>query len=98
MQVFYSPILNDSGDILQYIFDGDKITVTYNEQIDEFDFTGMPDGKAISYGKEPSLVSSLPIQPVIEAVRQGGVLKVKLVKFIGEDATEEEKFPDWIEV
>lgn len=98
MQILYSPSFNDFGDILDYQFNGDKITVTYNGETDEFDFTDMPDGHAFSYGREPSIVSSLPIQPVIEAMKQDGVLKVKLIKFIDGDAMDEDKFPDWIEV
>lgn len=97
MFVLYSPQVNET-DTLEYTFDGEKIIANYNNQVDEFDFTDTVDGQAMSYGREPSIVSELPIQPVIDAVRTNGVLKVTLLKFITSDSTEEDKFPDWIEV
>jgi hypothetical protein len=97
MLVLYSPQINEK-DILKYKFEGEKIVVTYNGETDEFDFTNMPDGMAASYGREPSLVSTLPIQPVIEVKKENGILKVTLIKFINMNAIDEEKYPNWIEV
>lgn len=100
MQVLYSPQINEFGDSLEYEFVGDKIIVTYNGEVDEFDFTGMPEGCIVkSYGKhEKGIISALAIEPVLEASRTNGVLRVQLVKFIGQNATEVERFPNWIEV
>jgi hypothetical protein len=98
VKVLFSPQVNEK-DTLTYEFDGDKIIATFNGEVDEFDFTGMTsDGVALSYGKDPSIVSDLPIQPVIDAVRVNGELKVTLLSLIKVNATEEEKFPEWIEV
>lgn len=98
MKILYSPQINEI-DVLEYEFVGDKITVTYNGEIDEYDFTDMPDGSvARSYGREPEIISNLPINPVIEAKRMNGILHVILIKFIPFNATEDKKFPDWIEV
>jgi len=97
MMVLYSPQIHET-DVIEYQFEGDKITVTYNGQVDEFDFTGTPDGRAISYGRDPSIISDLPIQPVLEVVRANGTLYVTLLNFIGHIASEEERFPEWKEV
>lgn len=98
MKVLYSPQINED-DTLEYVFDGDKITVTYNGEVDVFDFTGMPDGKANSYDrKSQTIISTLPFCPVIDATKENGVLSVQLVKFIPMDAPQEDLFPDWIEV
>lgn len=91
IKVLYSPQLNDN-DTLTYDFQGEKIIATLNGQIDEFDFTGMPNGKA------ENITSELPINPVIEAERVDGILKLTLLNLIRMDATEEEKFPTWQEV
>ncbi len=98
MRVLYSPQLNER-DTLEYLFEGDKITVTFNGEVDVFDFTGMSDGFANSYDRRnQTIITTLPINPVIEATKKNGILSVTLMKFIGEEATDEEKFPDWIEV
>lgn len=99
MLVLYSPQLNEE-DTLEYQFIGDKIIVTYNGQIDEFDFTDMPEGCRVnSYDRRnQTIISELSIEPIIEAERTNGVLKVTLRRFIGVDATEDELNPNWIEV
>jgi hypothetical protein len=98
MKILYSPQVN-TKDTLEYLFESDKITVTYNGEVDVFDFTDMPDGRVNSYDRRNELiVTTLPTCPIYEAVKQDGVLSVVLLKFIGEEATEEERFPTWIEV
>lgn len=98
MKILFVPQVNEV-DTLIYEFVGDKIIVTYNEVVDEFDFTDMPEGAiAKSYGRNPNIISVFPIEPVIEARRENNQLFVKLIKFISTDATEDEKFPEWIEI
>jgi hypothetical protein len=97
MQVLYLPCFNDV-DELSYEFSGDIITATLNGEVDVFDFTDMPDGFASAAIKRGEIQTTLPVAVVTEAEKQGGVLQVKLVRFIGRDATYEERFPDWIEV
>lgn len=97
MKVFYSPQYHPEGS-LEYTFEGDKITATLDGVSDVFDFTGMTDGQVQSYGSNPTLISDLPINPVLDAIKSNGVLSVRLVKFIGDDATDADKFPDWIDV
>lgn len=90
MRILYSPQRSD--DTIRYNFGPDIIQATYGDQTDTFDFTEMPDGRA------ENIETSLPINPIIEAWRENGVLHVKLLKFHGPDATEEERFPEWQEV
>lgn len=91
IKVFYSPQTNEV-DILTYEIQGEVITATLNGVSDVFDFTDLPDGIA------SELESSLPINPIVNAEQEEGVLYVELLNFIKEDASEFEKFPVWIEV
>lgn len=88
MKVFFSPQYNPIEKI-KYEFENEKIKVTYNGITDIFDFSAMPDGKATD------IETVLPFNPIISAERKKGVLYVKLIHFIGPDATENERFPDW---
>lgn len=97
MKVLFSPQVNET-DSLVYEFIGDKIIATYNGEIDEFDFTGLPDGEAITNYGEVSIVSTLPICPIIHAAKISGVLHITLLNFISEGAPREDLFPEWIEV
>lgn len=90
MKILYSPQRCD--DVIEYEFEHDIIHATYKDQTETFDFTDMPDGRA------ESIQTSLPINPIIEAWRENGVLYVKLLRFHGPDADEEERFPEWQEV
>lgn len=101
MLILYSPQRNDNAR-LSYSFDGEVITATYKRidaagnvlesMTDTFDFSSLPDGVAVG------VETVLPVNPIISARREDGVLKVELLNFIGPDATEEERFPTWKEV
>jgi hypothetical protein len=90
MKIFLSPQRSDRK--IEYKFEKEKITVTTDDMSDTFDFSSMPDG--IMYEVE----TTLDINPIISAKRLEGVLYVELLNFIDENATEEEKFPEWQEV
>lgn len=90
MRVLYAPQRSD--DNIEYTFDGEKITATINGQTDIFDLSSITDKLS------NILETTLPISPVIDATRVNGVLEVVLISYIGQDATESEKFPDWVEV
>lgn len=90
MRILYSPQLNPVR--IDYSFDGDTITVSCDGNTDEFDFSGMPDGEM------SEIETTLSIKPIIKASKLNGVLSVELLNHIGDDATEEERFPSWIEV
>lgn len=87
MKVLYSPQVRDKS--IEYHFGDDVITATINNESETFDFSDFPDGKA------ENIETSLAINPIISAERKEGILHVELVNFIDEDATEEERFPDW---
>lgn len=91
MKVLYSPQANEFEQLM-YTFDGEKITANLNGQTDVYDFSSVPEGKA------STIVSDLPIKVVLDAYRENGVLFVTILNFIGHNATQEECFPDWIEV
>lgn len=90
MQVLYSPVRSD--EVVEYIFNGDILTILYNNEQEEYDFTNMPDGILEDF------ISSFPYKFLISAEKTDGVLYLTLLNFIGKDAFETERFPDWIEV
>jgi len=92
MKIYLSPQVNN-GEKFNYNFNGEIITVNYKNINDTFDFTTFPEG-AEFMGIETTLV----IDPIVNVKRENGVLFVTLLNFINSDATEEEKFPDWMEV
>jgi hypothetical protein len=91
MRVLLSPIRMDGS--IVYSFENDKITATFNGQTDVFDFSAFPDGKA-----ESITTTILKYSPITSAERVNGELSVIVLNVIGEDATEEERFPDWMVV
>lgn len=92
--IFKTPQIRFDNKRLDYDFSVDIINVTCDGTEDIFDFSGLPDGEIDS-----SLVDTiLEFNPIISAKKENGVLSVVLLNFISEDATEEEKFPEWTEV
>ena len=93
MRILKSPQLRFDEQRFLFEFDGELITVSFDGVTDTFDFTGLPDGEIDS-----SMVETvLEHNPIIRAKREAGVLSVEIMNFISEDATEEEKFPEWEE-
>lgn len=90
LKILYSPVRSDK--FIGYSFTGEIITCDMEEGRDTFDFTNMPDGIA------ENITTILPFSPILRAERKDGILSVELIKYIGPDATEEERFPDWMEV
>ena len=90
MRVKFSPQRCDLE--LTYKFNNEVITATLDGETDTFDFSTLPDGVA------EEVESTLPINPVVSAKRENGVLEVTLLKFHGPDATEAERFPEPLEV
>lgn len=99
--VKYSPSVVYDGRIVEYSFDGEIITATFNGVTDIFDFTDMPNDVEIPISNTKGgldIDTILPFIPIIYAKRTNDILQVEILKYIGPDATEEEKFPDWIDV
>lgn len=88
MHVLLVPQYNPRKEII-YKFKGELITATIDGITDVFDFSTVPDGVA------DQIDTILPLNPVLSAKKVNGVLFVELLNFIDEDATEEERFPDW---
>ena len=99
MKIFLSPQVNEEERI-EYKFDGDKVIITIGETTDTFDFTGVPEGRLelFDFESEELLIkTNLPVQPLISAEKKDGVLYLELLNWIPLDASESEKFPDWID-
>ena len=94
MRIFKSPQIRFDGIQFTFAFEGETVTATLNGVTDTFDFTGFPDGEMDSFLIE----TVLKYNPIISAKKVDGILSVELLNFISEDATEEEKFPEWIKV
>ena len=78
----------------EFEFSVEVIVATFDGVTDTFDFTGLPDGE-VDYSMIETI---LEYNPILKATKVDGILSVELLNFISEDATEEEKFPEWIEV
>ena len=94
MRVMKSPQISFDGTQFIFAFEGETVTATLGSESDIFDFSGFPDGRTDSSMVETILAHN----PIISAERVDGILSVELLNFISEDATEAEKFPEWIEV
>lgn len=92
MKVYFSPIVWDKT--IEYTFEGELLKITIDGITDEFDFSTLPDGKLDIY----SIETTLSTQPITYAEKVDGVMFLTLLNPISEDATEAEKFPEWVEV
>lgn len=105
MRILYRPQYNPENKF-KYSFDREMVNVEYiklekniavGKEIviekklgeDFFDFSTLPDGEL------SDVETILPVNPIISAKREDGVLWVELLNFIDLEATEEEKFPQW---
>ena len=94
MRIYKSPQLGVDERIFKFEFSDDVIVATFDDIKDIFDFTGLPDGE-VDYSMIETI---LEYNPILKAKKIDGILSVELLNFVSEDATEEEKFPEWIEV
>lgn len=95
MKIFLSPqIPINPANRIKYTLKEDYVQVEMPDgSTDTFDFRGLPDGVLDPEGIETILTPN----PIVEARRDGGTLYIKLLNYIGMDATEEERFPTWID-
>ena len=94
MRIYKSPQVGADEKRFEFEFSGEMIIATFDDVSDTFDFTGLPDGE-VDYSMIETI---LEYNPILKATKVDGILSVELLNFISEDATEEEKFPEWIEV
>ena len=90
MRVLLSPQRSDRK--IGYKIEGEKVIATIDNVTDIFDFSTMPDGIM------DEVETILDVNPIVSAKRIDGELYVELLNFIVQDATEEERFPEWQEV
>ena len=94
MRILMSPQVMFEDKRFDFTFSGESITATFDGETDTFDFSGLPDGE-VDFS---TVETTLPYNPVIIARRVDGTLSVELLNFISEDASDAERFPEWIEV
>ena len=94
MRIYKSPQVGADEKRFEFEFSGEMIIATFDDVSDTFDFTGLPDGE-VDYSMIETI---LEYNPILKATKVDGILSVELLNFISEDATEAEKFPEWIEV
>lgn len=100
MKIYLSPqVPLNSDDRIKYEFKEDIIKVALPDGTsDVFDFTKFPDGELQHEDENGnSLIDTeLTFNVIISAKRVNGELSVELVNYIGADAPEHERFPEWI--
>ena len=94
MRILMSPQVMFEDKRFDFVFSGESITATFDGETDTFDFSGLPDGE-VDFS---TVVTTLAYNPIVIARRVDGVLSVELLNFISEDASDDERFPEWIEV
>ena len=94
MRILMSPQVTFEDKRFDFVFSGESISATFDGETDAFDFSELPDGEV-----DFSMIeTTLPYNPILIARRVDGVLSVELLNFISEDASDAERFPEWIEV
>lgn len=91
MKIYLSPQVNQEKII--YEFEDKSFTATVKDMTDTFDFSEFSDGQL----DVQSVETSLEINPILSAEIVDGELSVELVNYIGTDAPEHERFPEWID-
>lgn len=98
MKVLFSPQVRENEKII-YEFTDTTVKATHKGITDIFDFTDLPDGELQIYDDETGeeLIETELENPIRSARKENGVLHVKLMNYIGTDASYEECFPEWID-
>ena len=94
MRILMCPQVMFEDKRFEFAFSGELITATFDGDSDTYDFSGLPDGEV-----DFSMIeTTLSYNPIIIASRVDGIMSVELLNFISEDASEFDKFPEWVEV
>jgi hypothetical protein len=72
---------------ITYVVDGDILNVTVDDVTEEFDFTGLPEGRMTEIEPE-----ELPINPILGAEKIGDEIIITLSRFYGKDEKEVYEF------
>lgn len=103
MKILFSPQVHSKGDSIEYRIDKDIINVKIEQDgethEDTFDFKGLPNGRLDIYDENDNerIETDLPINVLLSAEKVDGELRVELLNWISSDASEEERFPDWVD-
>lgn len=93
MKVYKSPQVRIDGKRIEYTFDRNKITAVFDGVTDVFDLS------AVKSAINPKGIrTSLAFNPIERITYVDNDLEVTLTNFIGVDATEAERFPNFQEV
>lgn len=74
---------------ITYEFEEELIRAYVDGEVDEFDFSLMPEGEL------DKVETVLKFNPIVSAKREDGELRIELLYFHDWNATEEERFPVW---
>lgn len=96
MKLYLNPQRSDNE--LRYVFDGDSVTATYNNDLTEtFDLTEIYE-EAGDGGVRLKSPETLPVNPIVSVEETGGVLHVRVLRYHGVNPPHEIAWPEWIEV
>ena len=98
MKILYNPQRADEK--ITYTFRGETIVAEHNGKSDIFDFSSVPEGRMRLFDDEGNslMETVLDVNPIMLVMRVDGILHVELINYIGEDATDNERYPDWLNV
>lgn len=101
MKIYLSPTVPpNSIDRIKYEFEEDIIKVTLPDGTnDTFDFSEFPDGELQVYDENGNslIQSELSDDVILSAKKEDGILYVELENYIGPNAPDQERFPEWID-
>lgn len=88
-----------SNQNIKYDFEEESIKVTIENISEIFDFSGLPDGRLeiAGFDGKTRLETKLGVMPILSAEKKDGILYLELLNWISEDASYEERFPEWID-
>lgn len=93
MRIYKSPQVRLDDERIRYSATGDRLTVTIEGVSDTFDFTNV-----VGVLNMITVRTTLPFNPLQKVERKNGTIEVTTINYIGQDATEEERFPHFQEV
>ena len=93
MRIYKSPQVRLDDKRIDYSAKGDELTVTIEGVSDTFDFTNV-----IGVLNMVSVRTTLIFNPIQKVERKNGNIEVTTINYIGQNATDEERFPHFQEV
>lgn len=93
MRIYKSPQVRMDDKRIDYSAKGDKLIVTIEGVSDTFDFTNV-----IGVLNMASVRTTLTFNPIQKVERKNGNIEVTTINYIGQNATDEERFPHFQEV